>query len=84
MERRADIQGHYATQCSKCVLESMQSNKNALIEYLQTTQPDNITEDELLKLDQQRAVSGYLTQAELEQIAKDLGDKKCSYHSNQQ
>lgn len=87
-ERRADIQGHYATQCSSCVNDAMQSSKNFYIDYIKIKQP-NITEAEMPNsihdFDQQRASSrGYVTQAELQQIVQDLGDKKCSYHLEQQ
>ena len=87
-ERRADIQGHYATQCSRCVQDAMQFNKNNCIDFVKTTQSKELSETEMLALlpdvDQQRASSGgYLTQAELAKIAQDLGDKKCTYHSEQ-
>lgn len=65
MERRADIEGHYATQCSSCVKESAE-NRKRLFEV----------ENSPLKN------MGYLWANDLEKIAQDLGDKKCSYHSN--
>lgn len=62
-EQRADIEGHYATQCSSCVFEHAQLRKQ-LFEK----------ENNPLKN------SGYLCFADLEKIAQNLGDKKCSYH----
>ncbi len=64
MERRADIEGHYATQCSSCVRESAQNRKRSFEEE------NNPLRD-----------MGYLWANDLEKIAKDLGDKKCSYHN---
>lgn len=76
MERRADIQGHYATQCSSCIRKEIQERKNHLIKTCPSLPVDS--------LEYVSNLQGYLTTAELEKIAQDLGDKKCSYHSNQQ
>lgn len=65
MERRADIEGHYATKCSSCVLEHAQLRKILLEEG----------SDLLIN-------SGYLSFKDLEQMAQDLGNEKCSYHYN--
>lgn len=83
-ERRADVEGHYATQCASCVHEKMQFFKNCCIENIKKNKPDDISEAGILALfsevDKHRALYGYLTQQELNKIAQDLGDKKCSYH----
>ncbi|MCX5924323.1 MAG: hypothetical protein NTZ68_02780, partial [Candidatus Dependentiae bacterium] len=73
MERRADIQGMYATQCSSCIRKEIQERKNRIMKDC----PD-LPVDFLEYLSN---LEGYLTPAELEQIAQDLGDKKCAYHN---
>jgi len=89
IERRADIQGHYSTQCSDCISESIQSNKNHFLKFIKITEPDKkFSGSEILALvkdlDKARAsYGGYLSLDELEKIAKDLSGKKCDYHSKQ-
>jgi len=67
MERRADIEGHYATGCSVCVHESALHRK-------ELAKQNNL----LLKLQ-----PGYLNGEELEIIAQDLAEqnKLCAYHA---
>lgn len=80
MERRADIQGMYATQCSSCIRKEIQERKNHIMKNC----PDLPAAEAKRFVDFLEYLSnlqGYLTPAELEQIAQDLGDKKCAYHS---
>ena len=56
IERRADIEGCYATQCEKCVKEFMDVCCDS------------------------RSDHGYLTRAEMKNIAKDLKGQRCHMH----
>ncbi len=65
IERRADIEGHYASACTNCVQDSaarmreLQQEKNPLLG------------------------NGYLSDSELDSIARDLKNQQCSYHKDQ-
>lgn len=68
MERRADIQGHYATACGQCVHESAERRRELV-------KPNN---NVVLKL-----IPGYLPPDALEAIAQDLNNEHkmlCAYH----
>ncbi len=96
MEKRADIQGHYGTQCSSCVYEEIEQRDKGFEEVILAQQntlkliqeknlnskfsPPVCSKKDIERLE---CLGGYLTQAELQQIAQDLGSKKCSYHSQQ-
>ena len=84
MEHRADIQGHYATQCSSCVNEEIENRKLLLKENHNACKELHAVSPTIAQfLDKPELPYGYLTRAELQQIAQDLGDKKCAYHSDQ-
>lgn len=90
-ERRADIEGHYATQCHICVTEkadSLESVCTELKNYLTVLEPfyDVLPDDLKRGIDGAKAFlktkESYLTVAENRAIAADLrrDNKVCSFH----
>lgn len=78
-ERRADIEGHYATQCSACVHEKAEDVREALEgmhEHLELLQNDNYMKEPI--------ASGRVTQADRENainVAQDFINSKKHYLS---
>ncbi|MBP7854384.1 hypothetical protein KAZ82_00430 [Candidatus Babeliales bacterium] len=99
MERRADIQGHYATDCASCVQEEIdqrtkmfESTQKAIFdnlsqekkeEYLVAVKKQYENRDFTDDLETFECFQGYLRRSELKQIAQDLGVQRCKYHSEQ-
>lgn len=96
MERRADEQGHYATNCSCCVQEAIEDKtrmfQHAALQSL-NSMPEEIrksTEKMMQERFKERDATelmedfeccqGYLHRSDLKKIAQDLGGQKCAYH----
>ena len=97
MERRADMQGHAAANCSICVQEEIDqrtktfdSVQKACFETMPEQQKQKYQDafkkrygdqDPTEILENFECMQGYLRRSDLKQIKQDLGDTKCRYHS---
>lgn len=92
-ERRADIEGHYATQCHRCVTEKALEIKDVrnyihdAISILEAKTDRTEEQDNALKISKKwlKDKERYLSAEENDIIAADLkrGNKVCAFHKNE-
>lgn len=85
MEKRADTQGHYLTNCSTCVRDNIQDKFNQYNDLAKIAVNDPILQkyypNGIPAVEDAECSRGYLHCDQLEKIAQALGCKKCQYHS---
>jgi hypothetical protein len=100
MERRADTEGPWATECAECVQEEIAlrtQRYTAVAEQAFNSMAEEKRKKALEEFEKRfpntnfseicekgECFQGYLSREELAKIAQDLGDKNCKYHLNHQ
>ena len=79
MESRADTEGHYAVQCSSCVLDSA-SSRDKDYESAQTAFKNAGQDLSIGEIEKRHVAGGYLSRSDLQKIARDLDGQECEYH----